>query len=52
VIADRPHAYPNDKFGKYFPRPVAIYQVAGRIILIYRTNLLRFVPPALPTRTS
>jgi hypothetical protein len=52
VIADRPHAYPNDKFGKYFPRPVAIYQVAGRIILIYRTNLLRHVHSALPTTTG
>jgi hypothetical protein len=40
------------EFERYLPRPVATYQVAGRVIMIYRTNLLRDVPPALPTPTS
>jgi hypothetical protein len=57
VIADLSHTYPNDdltvaEFERYLPRPVATYQVAGRVIMIYRTNLLRDVPPALPTPTS
>ena len=53
VIADRAHSYVYDDFTvavfeKYLPDPVAIYHVAGHIILIYRTNLLKKVVPALP----
>ncbi|HSZ44562.1 MAG TPA: hypothetical protein VK823_04445 [Streptosporangiaceae bacterium] len=53
VIADLPHSYLNDDFTaalyeKYLPRPAAIYHVAGRVILVYRTNLLRHIVPALP----
>jgi hypothetical protein len=53
VIADRPRSYPNDDFTvavyeKYLPRPAAIYRVAGHLIMVYRTNLLRHVVPALP----
>jgi hypothetical protein len=62
VIADLPNSWPNDNitvavFEKYLHRrgcapPVATYRVAGRVILIYRTNLLRYVSPALPLWTA
>ena len=57
VIADRPHSYPNDNFTvavfeKYLHRPAAIYRVAGHVILIYRTNLLRQIVPALPLNNT
>jgi hypothetical protein len=57
VIADRPHSYPIDDFTvaayeKYLPRPAAVYHVAGHVILIYRTNLLRYVVPALPLNNT
>jgi hypothetical protein len=54
VIADRPHSFANDDFTvavieQYLPvRPVATYRVAGHIILVYDTNLLKHVVPALP----
>jgi hypothetical protein len=37
-----------DVFEQYFPHPVAIYHVAGRVILVYRTNLLRNLAPGMP----
>ena len=58
VIADphlgpHPHGYLTvAEFEKYLPRPVATYQVARRIILIYRTNLLRHVVLATPPNGS
>ena len=58
VIADTPRAYPNDNFTaaaaeRYFGRPVAIYQVAGRWILRYRMNLLRrLAVPFVPSPTG
>jgi hypothetical protein len=44
---------PNQNFTvtqleKYFPHPVATYHVAGRVILIYRTNLLTRLAPGEP----
>jgi hypothetical protein len=39
-----------DLYERYLPRPVATYRVAGCVILLYRTNLLRHVIPALPLR--
>jgi hypothetical protein len=53
VIADPAHAYPWDAFTageyeRYFGRPAAIYQVADRTILIYRTNLLTRLPALAP----
>jgi hypothetical protein len=53
VIADRHRGhdyYLPDVFKRYLPRPVASYQVAGCVIMVYRTNLLRHVVPALPVR--
>jgi hypothetical protein len=37
-----------DLFEKYLARPVAIYHVAGRVILVYHTNLLSRIPPGMP----
>ena len=38
---------------RYFGRPAAVYQVAGRQILIYRTNLLeRLAAPDQPGPTA
>ncbi|HUJ08239.1 MAG TPA: hypothetical protein VLX31_19220 [Streptosporangiaceae bacterium] len=53
VVADLSHTYADDNvpwglFEKYFGRPVSMHRVAGRVILIYRRNLLRQVRPALP----
>jgi hypothetical protein len=53
VIADQRRRYGPDGFSvavyeKYLPRPSASYQVAGHVILVYRTNVLRQVRPALP----
>jgi hypothetical protein len=54
VIADRPHSYVNDNFTvavieQHLPgHPVATYRVAGHVVLVYRTNLLKYVVPALP----
>jgi hypothetical protein len=53
AIADRHRGHEYfmaNVFEKYLPRPVATYQVAGCVILVYRTNLLRHVVPALPLR--
>jgi hypothetical protein len=46
VIADPPHAVASDNlkpagFERCFGRPAAIHRVAGRIILVYRMNLLK-----------
>lgn len=56
VIADPPHTYTSDNvlaaaIERYFGRPAAIDRVAGRVILIYRTNLLKRVvaPHQRPT---
>ncbi len=54
VIADLPHTYFRDNrgpasFERYFGKPTAIYRVDGRIILVYRTNLLdRIALPPSP----
>jgi len=55
IIADPADTAPSPnqnftvaQFEKYFPRPVAIYHVAGRVILIYRTNLLTRLAPGQP----
>jgi hypothetical protein len=58
VIADTPSAYPDNNFTvadteKYFGQPTAIYQVADREILLYRTNLLkRLAAPVIPSPTG
>jgi hypothetical protein len=55
IIADPNDTIPSPnqnftvtQFEKYFPRPVAKYHVAGRVILIYRTNLLTHLAPGQP----
>ena len=55
VIADPRDTAPSPNqnytvtdFEKYLPRPAAIYHVAGRVILVYRTNLLTYLPPGMP----
>jgi len=55
VIADPRDTAPSPNqnytvavFEKYFPRPIAIYHVAGRVILVYRTNLLTHIPRGMP----
>jgi hypothetical protein len=55
VIADPRNTAPSPNqnytvtvFEKYFPHPVAIYHVAGRVILVYRTNLLSHLAPGMP----
>jgi hypothetical protein len=35
-----------------FGRPAAIYQVAGRVILIYKKNLLNELPRTQPVPTG
>ncbi len=52
VVADRHTArkgyVSSAAFEKYFGRPASIYQVAGRVVMVYRRNLLWLVRPALP----
>jgi hypothetical protein len=55
IIADPADTAPSPnqnftvpQFEKYFHRPAAIYHVAGRVILIYRTNLLTSLAPGQP----
>jgi hypothetical protein len=53
VIADYKHSWPGHNitpatFEKYLGPPTSVHWVAGRIILIYRRNLLWDVQPALP----
>jgi hypothetical protein len=55
IIADADNTIPSPnqnftvtQFEKYFHRPVATYHVAGRVILIYRTNLLTYLAPGAP----
>jgi hypothetical protein len=58
VIADMAGAYPKDAFTaadaeRYFGQPAAIYRVADRKILLYRTNLLkRLAAPWVPSPTG
>ncbi len=55
VVADREGKYPVAAF-KHLGRPVATYQVARWIVLIYRTNLLQQLRPypsrLIPPRAS
>ena len=55
IIADPNDTIPSPnqnftvtQFEKYFPRPIAKYHVAGRVILIYRTNLLTHLASGQP----
>jgi hypothetical protein len=55
VVADREGKYPVAAF-KHLGRPVATYQVARWVVLIYRTNLLQQLEPypsrLIPPRAS
>ncbi len=53
AIADITKTTANDGipayvFEQYFGRPSSVHEVAGKLILIYRKNLLKQVTPALP----
>jgi hypothetical protein len=55
VIADPPHTYAHGNLTiaavrNYLGPPVASGRVAGRVIMIYRTNLLGKLKPPLPPR--
>jgi len=52
AVADVHGRYPAAAFEQVFGRPAATYRVQNWLILEYRTNLLRHLPPRLPIGTG
>jgi hypothetical protein len=52
AVADVHGRYPAAAFEQVFGRPAATYRVQNWLILEYRTNLLRRLPPRLPIGTG
>jgi hypothetical protein len=52
AVADVHGIYPAAAFEQVFGRPAAIYRVQNWLILQYRTNLLRHLPPRPPIGTG
>uniref|UniRef100_UPI002615F3E9 hypothetical protein n=1 Tax=Trebonia sp. TaxID=2767075 RepID=UPI002615F3E9 len=48
AVADVKGRYPATAFEQFFGKPAHTYRVAGWLVLVYRTNLLRKVLPILP----
>lgn len=48
AIGDVEGGYPAAAFEQVFGRPATTYRVKNWLILVYRTNLLRHLPPRLP----
>jgi len=46
AVASSQGPYPASRFEQLLGKPTATYQVAGWVVLVYRTNLLQRIVPA------